>query len=61
MRIFKIIPLDSKGEQDGMEWLTGHEDVAMGCYLKGNSVAMAEVSSWQTVSFSVVIKPMDGE
>jgi hypothetical protein len=54
MRIFKIIPLDSKGEQDGAEWVTQYEEVAMDAFVQGYSVSMAEVVGWTTVTFKAV-------
>ena len=49
MKIYRIIPLDSKGEQDGNETFTCCEQEAARAFADGHSVMVGGVSSWSTV------------
>lgn len=49
MKIYRIIPLDSKGEQDGNEFYTCYEELAILAFRDGDDVMVGEVASWQTV------------
>jgi hypothetical protein len=54
MKIFRIVPLDRKGEIDGNTWYTDNPNQAMRAQLEGHSVMMCEVESWVTVTFKPV-------
>ena len=56
MKIYRIIPLDSKGEQDGNEVFTCYEQEAAKAFAEGHSVMVGEVSSWSTVGIMPATK-----
>lgn len=52
MQVFRITPMDSKGEIDGNSWVTMNKEEAVQESFKGNFVESADVKGFHPVEIS---------